>query len=77
MKVVEPTRSERGCRGINIFESLRAPISFAIHSEWADEAAFDLHATLPHTVRFIQAAERLTGQPIRGLRTREIVPTQQ
>ena len=32
---------------------------FAIHSEWVDEASFELHATLPHTVRFLAAAETL------------------
>jgi quinol monooxygenase YgiN len=38
---------------MDVFESLRQPSVFAIHSEWIDEAAFDLHATLPHTVQFL------------------------
>jgi quinol monooxygenase YgiN len=45
---------------------------FAIHSEWVDEAAFELHAKLPHTVRFLQAAEKLLAHPVQGLRTRHI-----
>jgi len=28
----------------------------AAYSEWVDEAAFELHAALPHTVRFFAAA---------------------
>ena len=72
LRVVEPSRAEIGCRAIHIYESLRDPVAFAIHSEWADEAAFELHAQLPHTRRFIEAAERLLGHPVRGLRTREI-----
>ena len=41
----------------------REPLVFAIHSEWADEASFELHATLPHTVRFLAAAETLLTHP--------------
>ncbi len=50
LRVVEPTRTEIGCLPIYIFESLHEPIVFAIHSEWVDEAAFELHVQLPHTV---------------------------
>jgi len=56
LRIVEPTRAEVGCLTINAFESLREPVVFAIHSEWVDEATFDLHAQSPHTVRFLEAA---------------------
>jgi hypothetical protein len=38
------------------FESVREPFAFAIHSEWVDEAAFEVHAQLP----------------VEGLRSRQI-----
>jgi len=72
-QVVEPTQAEEGCLGIHIFESLREPFIFAIHSEWVDEAAFVLHARLPHTVRFLGAAKEFLTHPVEGLRAREIV----
>jgi len=72
LRVVEPARAEIGCLGIHVFESLREPFVFAIHSEWADEAAFELHAKLPHTVRFLGAAKELLTHPVEGLRSREI-----
>jgi quinol monooxygenase YgiN len=72
LRVVQPTRTEIGCVGIHAFESLREPSMFAIHSEWADEAAFELHARLPHTVRFLGAAKELLTHPVEGLRTRQI-----
>ena len=72
LRVVEASRTELGCYAIHAFESLREPLVFAIHSEWADEAAFDLHAGMPHTVRFLQAAEKLLPHPVQGLRTRAI-----
>ena len=72
LRVVEPSRAEPGCLSIHAFESLREPFEFAIHSEWADEAAFEHHARLPHTVRFVEAAERLLAHPFNGLRSRQI-----
>src|SRR5207302_2808755 len=66
LRVIEPTRAEVGCLAIHGFESLREPFVFAIHSEWVDEAAFELHARLPHTVRFLKAAETLLTHPVQG-----------
>ena len=72
LRVNQPSRAEPGCVAIHVFESLREPIAFAIHSEWVDEAAFERHAQLPHTVRFLQAAEGLLTHAVQGLRTRWI-----
>jgi quinol monooxygenase YgiN len=72
LRVVEPSRAESGCVAMHVFESIRKPVVFAIHSEWVDETAFEVHAELPHTVRFLQAAEALLTHPVRGLRSREI-----
>jgi len=72
LRVVEPTRTEAGCMAIHVFESLREPFVFAIHSEWVDEKAFELHARLPHTVRFLQAAGQLLTHVVEGLRSRGI-----
>jgi len=72
LRVVEASRSEEGCVAIHAFESLREPLVFAIHSEWVDEAAFELHARLPHTVRFVEASQELLPHPIEGLRSRHI-----
>ncbi|PYT25697.1 MAG: hypothetical protein DMG57_24275 [Acidobacteria bacterium] len=72
LQIVDPTRAEIGCLGIHVFESLREPFVFAIHSEWVDEAAFEFHTQLPHTVRFLRAAEELLTNPVQGLRSRQI-----
>jgi quinol monooxygenase YgiN len=72
VRVVPPSRAEPGCLSIHAFESLRQPTEFAIHSEWMDEAAFEQHSQMPHTLRFAEAAERLLTHPIQGLRSREI-----
>jgi quinol monooxygenase YgiN len=72
LQITEPSRAEAGCLALRVFESLREPHRFTIHSEWADEAAFEWHAQLPHTVRFLRAAEALLTHEVQGLRTREI-----
>ena len=54
-RVLKPTRAEPGCVRIHIYESTRGPLVYFIHSEWIDEAAFDAHAELPHTRRFVGA----------------------
>ena len=72
LQIVDPTRAEIGCLGIHVFESPREPFVFAIHSEWVDEAAFEFHTQLPHTVRFLRAAEELLTNPVQGLRSRQI-----
>ena len=72
LRVIEASRAEIGCLEIHAFESLREPSVFAIHSEWADEAAFDWHAQLSHTARFLRAAEDLLSHPVQGFRSRQI-----
>jgi quinol monooxygenase YgiN len=71
-RVIEPSRQEPGCIRMDVFESVCQPSVFSIHSEWIDEAAFDLHGTLPHTLRFLSAVEKLIGRPAKGLRLRQI-----
>lgn len=72
LRVNAPSRAEPGCVRIDVFETLREPHVFAIHSEWVDEASFELHATLSHTMRFLEAVEPLLTQPVQGLRLRHI-----
>ena len=53
-EVLGPSRGEAGCRAIQAFRATQDPRLFYIHSRWADAAAFERHAGLPHTVQFIQ-----------------------
>jgi quinol monooxygenase YgiN len=62
--VLAPSRKEPGCLSIHAFRSVRDPQLFYIHSRWTNEEAFDAHATLPHTVRFIERVEPLIDHPL-------------
>jgi len=57
--VVAPSRKEAGCVSIHAFRSIRDARLFYIHSRWRDESAFEIHATLPHTTRFLERVEPL------------------
>ena len=67
--VVGPTREEPGCLAIDAFRSTRDARLFYIHSRWKDEAAFEVHAGLPHTVRFLARVQPLIDHPLDVTRT--------
>lgn len=72
LAVLAPTRDEPGCLGINAFRSTQDARLFIVHSRWTDEAAFELHTTLPHTVNFITRMESLLDHPAEFTRTEVI-----
>lgn len=69
---VAPSREEPGCLSIHAFRSVRDRRLFYIHSRWKDEAAFEVHAGLPHTVRFIERVAPLIDHPLDVNRTERI-----
>jgi quinol monooxygenase YgiN len=68
-EVLPPTAAESGCLGIQAFRSVRDERLFFIHSRWKDEAAFDRHAALPHTRRFLERVEAAIDHPLDVNRT--------
>lgn len=59
-----PTRQEPGCLSYNAFQSVRDRNELYVHSCWRDQAAFEHHASLPHTMRFVAAVETLIDHPL-------------
>jgi quinol monooxygenase YgiN len=70
--VVTASREEPGCRAIGGYRSTRDPLLFHIHSRWVDEASFDHHAMLPHTVRFLERVTPLIDHPLEVTRSRPL-----
>ena len=70
--VLAPTREEPGCLGIHAFRSSRDSRLFYIHSRWNDEAAFDRHAGLPHTVHFVEQVTPLIDHTLDVTRAEQI-----
>lgn len=71
--VVPPTRAEAACLAIAGHADVRDPRLFFIHSTWTDEAAFEAHAGLAHTVRFLATVQPLIDHPLDVRRARRFV----
>ena len=69
--VTGPSREEAGCVSFHTFRSMRDWRLYFIHSRWLDEAAFQAHAGLPHTV-FLERVDALLDQPRDVTRTEMI-----
>jgi quinol monooxygenase YgiN len=69
---VPKVRPEPGCLAIAAYRSVRDKRLFFIHSRWIDEAAFEVHAELPDTQRFVETMERLIDHPFDAARTQAI-----
>jgi len=63
------TRLEPGCLSINAYRSVREPRLFFIFSRWSDETAFDVHAELLNTQRFVETMGQLIDHPFGTNRT--------
>ena len=72
-EVLGPTRQEAGCLSIHAYSAARDPRLFYIHSQWKDEAAFDHHAQLAHTMRFVETIQSLIDHPLDVTRTTRFV----
>ena len=68
-----PTSAEAGCLGYQAFRSTRDNALFFIHTRWTDEEAFELHAALPHTVRFLATVEPLIDHALDVTRAEQII----
>lgn len=72
-EVIEPTRAESGCIRINLFESTSGPTCFYIHSEWADDASFETHATMPYIKRLAHGIEEVATHSLQAARTIKVM----
>ena len=68
-----PTRAEAGCLTYQTFRSIRDPALFFIHTRWKSEEAFEQHAALPHTVRFLATVEPLIDHALDVMRAHQII----
>ena len=72
LEVHTPTRQEAGCLSHDVYHSVRDPQLFYIYSRWKDEAAFNTHVELPHTVRFVEQVEPLIDHSLEVTRAEQI-----
>ena len=66
------SRAEPGCLEIAAYRSVQDPRLLTIHSRWTDEAAFEVHAGLPHTTAFLARVPSLIDHPFEAVRMRPL-----
>ena len=66
------TATETGCLVHRICRSVREAALFYVHSIWTSESAFEQHAALTHTIRFVKQVEPLLDHALEVTRTRRI-----
>lgn len=69
---VPRARAEPGCLEIGAYRSKRDPRLFWIASRWTDAAAFEVHAALENTTRFVERMQALIDHPFEADRARRI-----
>lgn len=72
LDVIGPSRAEPGCLAIEAYRSTRDRRLFYIHSRWTDEAAFETHSEMPHTVRFLERVQPLIDHKLDVTRARPL-----
>lgn len=70
--VVGPSREEPGCLAIGAYRSTREPRLFYLRSRCIGEAAFEIHAELPHTGRFLERVQPLIDHRLDVARARPL-----
>ena len=68
----EASHTDPGCLEHHAYRSTRDPKLFFIHSCWADEAAFNTHINMPHTLLFVERIEPLIDHALDVNRTRRL-----
>lgn len=64
------SQADPGCLSHEAFRSMRDPRLFFIESRWTDEAAFEAHIGLPHTVRFAESIQPMIDHELKPIRLR-------
>jgi quinol monooxygenase YgiN len=71
-EVMAASREEERCLDFHIFRSIRDRRLFFIHSRWANDEAFAVHAEFAHTKRFLERVDALLDEPREVARTERI-----
>ena len=66
------SQAEADCLEHHAYRSTRDPKLFYIHSRWVDEAAFNTHINMPHTLHFVDRIEPLIDHALGVDRTRRL-----
>ena len=62
MKLVEPTRNEKGCIQYILHQDVERPEVFIFFEKWEDDAACELHMKNSHSLKFVTAINKFVAK---------------
>jgi quinol monooxygenase YgiN len=62
-RLIEPTRSEPGCRKYELFVNKEKPGDYVLVEEYEDDAAFDAHMSSKHVTAAVSEIVPLLASP--------------
>jgi quinol monooxygenase YgiN len=69
---VPKVRVEPGCLSIEAYSSTRDPRLYFLQARWTGKAAFEAHAMLPNTDRFVEQMQALIDHPFEASTARRL-----
>jgi quinol monooxygenase YgiN len=63
-KVAEASRQEPGCVRYDVLQSTMRANHFTVIETWANQGAFDAHASAAHTKQYRESVQPVTGSPL-------------
>lgn len=63
LKLLAPTRAEKGCLQYDLHQSAEDPALFLFYEEWTSAEALQLHFETPHLKHLQSVAEEILAEP--------------
>lgn len=64
LALVAPSRSDAGCVGYDLHQSMDDKSLFLFYENWASKADLDAHIGKPHLKAFLDKAEAILAEPV-------------
>lgn len=64
LKLIEPTRKEKGCINYDMHQAQDDPTVFLFYENWESKTLLDEHLQKPHLKAFMDETEDLLAEPV-------------
>lgn len=64
LKLIAPTRAEKGCLNYDLHQSVDDPALFLFYENWIDKKSLEDHLKKPHLNTFREKAEAMLAEPV-------------
>ena len=64
LRLLAPTRAEKGCINYDMHESVSDPNDYLFYENWESEQDLQNHLAAPHLQRWLGRAEQVLAEPV-------------